>query len=428
MLTRVWYAGWFTDQTGRKHMLMKSIARRTLGIKDHRVTEVTDGTDGLTIRLDIRRGRRLRCGRCGTRSRVRDRLKERTWRHVPMWGIPVTLRYAPARVRCERCGAVCVEKIPWSYGKCRLSIGLIWMLAEFAKLLAWDVVARLLGVHWNTVAAAVRRAVRYGLTHRRIGRVLYIGLDELSRRRGHVYVTNVYDLHKKCILWSGEGRGKETIERFFEEHGDALRDKVIGVCCDMWQPYIEVIRERLPDAILVFDRFHITQGLLKALDDVRREEAYRLKRRNPELLKRTRYLWLKNPENLTPAERARLGYLERLNLRTHRAYLLKETFREFWRYIWGGQARRFLKKWFWWATHSRLKEMRDFAWMLRRHEEDLLNYFRLPIDNAVVEGLNNKAKVVSRRCYGFRTAKTFITALYHCLGDLPQPKLVHRFL
>jgi transposase len=338
------------------------------------------------------------------------------------------LQYAPARVSCERCGAVCVEAVPWSQGKCRLSVGLIWLLAAWTKLLAWDVVARLFGVHWNTVAAAVRQAVAYGLDHREIGRVLYIGIDELSRRRGHVYVTNVYDLEGKRLLWSGEGRGKETLERFFEAHGDALKDKVIGVCCDMWQPYIEVLRARCPQALLVFDKFHLIQKLLQAVDEVRRREAAALKKTNPGLLKRTRYLWLKNPENLTAKQRARLGYLEKLNLRINRAYLLKEAFRELWTYAYRGWARRFLKKWFWWATHSRLKPMRDFAWTLRRHEEEVLNYFNLRIDNGAVEGLNNKAKVVSHRCYGFRTPKTFITALYHCLGNLPEPQLVHRFL
>ena len=409
-------------------MLVESIARRTLGIKDHRVVEAIKSSEGITIRLELRKRRRLPCSRCGTRGRVRDRLRERTWRHVPLWGIPVALRYAPARVRCERCGAVRVEAIPWSQGKCRLSVGLIWLLAAWTKLLAWDVVAKMFGVHWNTVAAAVRQAVAYGLAHRKIGPALYIGIDELSRRRGHVYVTNVYDLDGKRLLWSGEGRGKETLEGFFDEHANALKGKVLGICCDMWRPYIEGVRTRCPKAVLVFDKFHILQKLLQAVDEVRRTEAAALKKTNPGLLKRTRYLWLKNVENLTATQRTRLGYLEKLNLRINRAYLLKEAFRELWEYAYRGWARRFLKKWFWWATHSRLKPMRDFAWTLRRHENEILNYFTLRIDNGAVEGLNNKAKVVSHRCYGFRTAKTFITALYHCLGNLPEPQLVHRFL
>jgi len=289
-------------------------------------------------------------------------------------------------------------------------------------------VSRLFGVHWNTVATAVRQAVAYGLEHREIGGILYIGIDELSRQKGHVYVTNVYDLTTRRLLWSGEGRSKETLQQFFAEHGEALQEAVRGVCCDMWQPYVDVIKEHLPAVTLVFDRFHIVQHLLKAVDQVRIEEARELKKDNPELLKRTRYLWLKNPENLTDSQRARLSHLEKLNLRCNRAYLLKESFRELWTYTQKDDAGKFLKKWFWWATHSRLKPMRDFAWIVRRHEEGILAFFEERISNGAVEGMNNKAKVVSHRCYGFRTASTFITALYHCLGGLPEPRLVHRFL
>lgn len=409
-------------------MLIASIVRRTLGIKRHVVKRVEETETGLVITLDVYRGRKQVCSRCGTFARVRDRLKERAWKHVPLWGIPVTLRYRPARVKCPQCQKVCVEAIPWSQGKCRLSSGLIWSLSAWCKLLAWDQVAMLFGVHWNTVASAVREAVAYGLSHRDPDGVLYIGIDELSRQKGHVYVTNVYDLKEKRLLWSGEGRSQDTLRAFFAEHGKALKDKVKGVCCDMWQPYIDMVKEHFPDAVLVFDRFHIMQQLLRAVDEVRRAEARELKKTNPELLKRTRYIWLKNPENLTDKQRARLSHLEKLNLRCHRAYLLKETFNEFWGYKRKGWAKRFLKKWFWWATHSRLKPMRDFAWMLRRHEEDILNYFDMRIDNGAVEGMNNKAKVVSHRSYGFRTADTYITALYHCLGKLPEPDLVHRFL
>jgi transposase len=392
------------------------------------VKRVKQDSEGLAIELDIRKRRLVPCSSCGTPGRVRDRLAVRTWKHVPLWGIAVTLTYAPARVACVHCGKTRVERIPWSQGKCRLTTGLIWLLASWCKLLAWDQVARIFGVHWNTVATAVRQAVAYGLDHREMCDMLYIGIDELSRKKGHVYVTNVYDLKEKRLLWSGEGRSQKTLCAFFKEHGQALKQRVKGVCCDMWQPYIDMVKQHLPEATLVFDKFHITQHLLKAVDEVRKQEARELKKTNPELLKRTRYIWLKNPENLTDKQRARLGYLEGLNLRCNRAYLLKEIFREFWDYSRKGWARRFLKKWFWWATHSRLKPMRDFAWMLRRHEQDILNYFDEPISNGAVEGMNNKAKVVSHRCYGFRTANNYITALYHCLGKLPEPELVHRFL
>jgi len=408
-------------------MLLKSIIQNTLGIKHHRIERLERNEGKIKVYLSPWKRHRLPCSHCGSPGRVRDRLRERSWRHVPIYGESVTLHYRPSRLRCPTCRKIRVEAIPWSQGKSPFTTILSGVLSHWAKLLAWEVVARLFHVSWSTVAGAVRQAVQYGLQHRELGTVLSIGIDELSRRKGHVYVTNVYDLKGKRLLWSGEGRSRETLEAFFQEHGKALQDKVVGVCCDMWDPYIEVIRHSLPNAILVFDKFHIVQHLQRAVDEVRKEEARELRKKNPEILLRTRYIWLKNPENLTDMQRARLGFLELLNLRTGRAYLLKETFREFWTYKRKGWAKKFLVKWIWWATHSRLKPMRDFAQMLRNRMDDILNYFDLRIDNGAVEGFNNKAKIVSHRCYGFRTAKTYITALYHCLGDLPEPHFVHKF-
>jgi len=409
-------------------MLIKTLLRKTLNVKYHKVVKVVQTGFGIKVYMDRIKRRRLACGQCGVRAKVRDRLKPRQWQHVPLWGIPVILIYSPARVDCPTCGNICVEDIPWSQGKCRISTGLLWMLSSMAKLLAWDVVAKMFHVHWNTVKAAVKQSVEYGLKYRQISTVIYIGIDEISRRKGHVYVTNVYDLAEKRLLWSGAGREKETLRRFFREQGKSLKSGLKGVCCDMWEPYTDVLEEELNKVTIVFDKFHLIRHLHKAVDDVRREEATTLKKSNPELLKKTRYLWLKNPENLTDKQRSRLGYLEKLNLKINRAYLLKESFRELWSYQREGWARRFLTKWFWWATHSRIKPMRDFAWLLRNHQDGILNYFKMKITNGIVEGLNNKAKAVSHRCYGFRTAETFILALYHCLGKLPEPKIVHRFL
>ena len=246
-----------------------------------------------------------------------------------------------------------------------------------------------------------------GLEQRELGEVLYIGLDELSRRKGQLYVTNVYDLKDKRLIWSGEGRSEATLEQFFAEHGEALKGSVKGVCCDMWQPYIDMVKEKLPGVTLVFDKFHIIQHLLQAVDEVRREEARELKKTNPELLQRSRYIWLKNPENLSGKQRVRLGHLEKLNLRSNRATYSKRSsassgttsakagLNDSGRSGSGG------------PLIAGSKPMRDFAWMLRRHQEDILNYFEMRIDNGAVEGMNNKAKVVSHRCYGCEQ-------LHHC--------------
>ena len=364
---------------------------------------------------------------CSRKGPGYDTLKERRWKHVPLWGIPVTLAYSPRRLQCINCG-IKVEAIPWTQGKSPLSLPLSVVLATWSKLVAWNVVGQLFGFHWNTVRKAVKNVVDYGLANRDLGDLLYIGIDEISRKKGHVYHTQVYDLIEKRLLWSGEDRTTETLDTFFDYLGKDRCELIEAVCCDMWAPYIDAIKKRLPNALLVFDKFHIIRHLLDAVDKVRKEEAQKLKSENPELLKKSRYIWLKNPWNLTDKQRVRLSDLEKLNLKINRAYLLKEAFRKFWDYSYPAWAKKYLDQWFWWATHSRLKPMRDFAWMIRRHQDDILNYFKVPIDNGAVEGLNNKAKVISHRAYGYRTAETFKLALYHGMGKLPEPQLTHKFL
>jgi len=410
-----------------RFMLIETIVRKTLGLKRHCVKKVSEEYGHVVVYL-VPDGRfRLLCSCCNAKGPGYDTLNERRWKHVPLWGIPVILVYAPRRVRCANCG-VKVEAIPWTQGKSPLSFPLSVVLATWAKMVAWKVVGQLFGFHWNTVRRAVQDVVDYGLKNRDLDNLLYIGIDEISRKRGHVYHTQVYDLVEKRLLWSGEGRSSETLEAFFACLGEDRCEKIEAVCCDMWAPYIDVIKRRLPHAIVVFDKFHIVRHLLDAVDHVRKEEAKKLKSKDPDLLTGTRYIWLKNPWNLTELQKTRLSDLEKVNLKVNRAYLLKEAFRRFWDYSYRAWAKKYLNQWFWWATHSRLEPMRKFAWMIRRHQEDILNYCKVRIDNGAVEGLNNKAKGISHRAYGYRSAETFKLALYHGLGNLPMPQLTHRFL
>jgi len=408
-------------------MLVESIVRKTLGLKRHCVKKVTEEHGEIVVYLFPDRRCKVVCSSCGSQGPGYDTLKERRWKHVPLWGIPVTLVYSPRRIECSNCG-IKVEAIPWTQGKSPLSLPLSVVLATWSKLVAWKVVGQLFGFHWNTVRKAVKNVVDYGLANRDLSNLIYIGIDEISRKRGHVYHTQVYDLIEKRLLWSGEDRTSETLEGFFDYLGKDRCELIEAVCCDMWAPYVDAIKKRLPNALLVFDKFHIVRHLLDAVDTVRKEEAQKLKSEDPELLKKSRYIWLKNPWNLTDNQKVRLSDLEKLNLKINRAYLLKEAFRKFWDYSYKAWAKKYLVQWFWWATHSRLKPMRDFAWMIRRHQDDILNYFKVPIDNGAVEGLNNKAKAISHRAYGYRTAETFKLALYHGMGKLPEPQLTHKFV
>jgi transposase len=405
---------------------MKSLVRKTLGVKDHKVVSVEKEKSKVVIVLERKLRRKLPCSKCGGRSPVYDRLPARRWRHVPLWGLNAELCYAPSRVHCPRCG-VKVEKIPWCQGKSSLTTPLVILLAERSKLLALEVVAKMFGVSWPTVGSAVKQAVAYGLAHRRLGKLGSLGIDEISRRKGHTYHTQIYDLERKRLLESMEDRKAESLEKFLDPLGAARLKGIAAVCCDMWEPYAEVVRRRLPQAILVFDKFHLFRHLLDAVNQVRKEEAAQLKSSHPELLKGAKYLFLKNPWNLTPKQKSRLGALVKLNLKVNRAYVLKELFRDFYRYRVKGWAARYLNKWFWWATHSRLKPMRDFAWLLRDHERHILAWHDCRINNGAVEALNNVAKAISHRSHGFKSAAWFRTVLLLCMGDLPMPKFTHKF-
>jgi len=201
-----------------------------------------------------------------------------------------------------------------------------------------------------------------------------------------------------------------------------------AVCMDMLPGYERAARESVPQALIVFDRFHISQLLMRAVDQVRKEEAKMLGEQGSDVLKKTKYIWLKSPEKLSDRQRMRLSELEKLNLRVNKAYLLKEAFRNLWDQKDKSAAERYLDDWLWMAMHSRLEPMKDFALMVRRHKEEILNYFEIPLTNAAVEGLNRKAKVVSTRAYGYRTFETFQLALYHVLGKLPMPETTHKYL
>ena len=197
-------------------MLIESLVKATVELQGFRVMHVAGNADGLVATLGPDRRYALRCGRCHEPAPYRDTRRIRHFRHVPIWGVAVALRYAPRRVSCSRCAGVRVESMPWVSGKQRMTRALVVTLATWARVLAWEQVARLFHCAWGTVATAVDEAVAYGLAHRDLEAVTHIGIDEISRKRGHVYVTNVYDLQDKRLLWSGEGRSKATLEAFFE--------------------------------------------------------------------------------------------------------------------------------------------------------------------------------------------------------------------
>jgi transposase len=392
--------------------------------------EQADGP-ALVVQVLPRKNSLPYCSGCLRRGRPYDHLKERRFEFVPLWGILVFLAYRMRRVDCKRCG-VTVEMVPWGDGKNQLTTTYRWFLASWAKRLSWGEVGAIFRTSWDSVCRAVEHAVEWGLAHRDLSRVTALGIDEVAWQRGHTYMTLVYDIGAgaKRLLAVAENRTEASLRSCLDGLGKAFCPRVKFVCSDMWQPYLKVIGERLGAAIHVLDRFHIMKQFGKALDEIRAEETKRLKRDGYEpVLKQSRWCLLKRPENLTEKQTVRLSELVKYNLRTVRAYLLREDFQRFWEYRGASWAGKFLDEWTRRVMRSRLEPMKKVARTLRNHRPLILNWFRAKgaVSSGAVEGLNNKVKLVTRKSYGFRTARVAKLALLHNLGRLPEPKHTHRF-
>lgn len=390
-----------------------------------------EASKSIEIGVRPRRGSRATCSGCGLRASGYDRLPVRRFEFIPIWGFTVFLLYAMRRVDCGGCG-IKVEAVPWATGKHTLCKAYMLFLAQWARRLSWKETATAFRTSWEKVFHAVEWVVEWGLKHRSLDSVRAIGVDEIAYGRGHQYLTLVYQIDAGLVrlLWIGKERTRDSFRQFFTQIGEALAAKIEFVCSDMWKPYLQLIGQHCPNALNILDRFHVVAKLNKAIDDVRASEARRMTTDGYEpVLKRTRWCLLKRPENLTDGQRLRLRDLVRYNLKSVRAYLLKELFQQFWLYDSPTWAGKFLDQWCSQAMRSRIDPIKKFARTLRAHRELLLNYFRArkQFSSGVIEGLNNKAKVTMRRAYGFRTFRAAEIALYHVLGKLPEPKLAHSF-
>jgi transposase len=386
----------------------------------------------IEIAVRPRKGSAAICSRCHRPAPGYDQLPERRFEFIPFWGFLVFLLYSMRRVDCPRCQAVVVEQVPWGDGKRTLSKAYMLFLARWARRLSWKETAEAFRTSWEKVFDAVEYVVTFGLEHRVLGRIDAIGVDEIQYAKGHKYLTLVYqiDLDVTRLLWVGRERTIESFQGFFEVIGDQLASKIVFVCSDMWEPYLKVIREKCSEALHILDRFHIVAKMNQALDEVRAGESRRMAREGLEpVLKKSRWLLLKREENLKTEQRFRLRDLLRYNLKTVRAYLLKESFQQLWDYNSATWAGRFLDDWCRHVMRSRIEPMKKIARSLRQHRELILNYFRAQkmLSSGVVEGLNNKAKVTMRKSYGFRTFPALELALYHSLGKLPEPESTHDF-
>src|SRR5438874_8441637 len=377
-----------------------------------------------------------KCSRCLQPAPGYDRLPQRPWLFVPLWGIRTLFVYATRRVQCATHGVV-IEHVPWSDGKRPVTIAMMCFLSRWARRLSWRETARAFHTSWECVYRSVEWFVQWGLAHRKLEAVRSIGVDEIhwgKSKRADSFLTVIYQIDSHCrrLLWVGKRRTQATLRRGLAALGEDVVKGLRFVCSDMWRPYLNVLAAKAAQALHVLDRFHITSHLNQAVDQVRRAESGRLRAiasAQAAHLKNMRWKLLRRGSRVRGKARQQLNALAASKLVTARAWILKEIFQHFWSYRSLTWARYFLDYWTWRALRSRIEPMMRVARMLRAHQELILNWFRAKgeISSGAVEGLNNKIRVVTRRSYGFRTYDAMEIALYHTLGRLPEPELTHRF-
>ena len=246
--------------------------------------------------------------------------------------------------------------------------------------------------------------------------VKHVGMDETSRRRGHNYVSLFVDLDETRVLFATGGKDASTVGRFkrdLTDHG-GNPGAIEEMCCDMSPAFISGVEKHFPEAHITFDKFHVLKVLNEAVDQVRREES-----KDRPVLKGSRYLWLKNPFNLKGSQAEQLEQLtiKKLNLKTSRAYHIKLNFQEFYNQT-SRTAEIFLKKWYFWATHSRLEPMKKAAYTIKNHWDGVLRWFTSRINNGILEGINSLIQAAKARARGYRTERTLITMIYLIAGKL----------
>jgi transposase len=393
-----------------------TVFNKLLSLQGAFVREVQFQRDAVMVSVRHRR-RRHRCPRCAFSTKAGYDRHAATWRHVALGRWRVLIRSTVCRLTCPSHG-VLTEAVPWAAPGSRFTLDFEDLVAWLAREMNKTAVTRLAQIAWETVGTIVERVVGRNLDENRLEQLYIIGIDEVSYRKGHKYLSVIADHRTGDPAWIAEGRSRETVGKFFDELGTERSEKIAVVTMDMAGAYIEEVRARAPNAKIAFDPFHVVKLANEAVHDVRRTEArVRKGSTEAEVLKGSRWALLKAPENLRPAERVRLAEVAALNARVYRSYLLKEELRALY---WCGAhaAARHLDAWLAWASRSKLHPFVKLARTLRKYREGVLDAIRMGVSNGRLEGLNNKIGMLKHRAYGFPSAAALIAMIFLCCTQL----------
>ena len=341
------------------------------------------------------------CPECGRPSPLYDHVPSRRWRHFDHGDCLTWLHTHLPRVACPVQGIRRV-RVPWALPGSRFTIA--FERHAIDVLLETDVLggARLLHVSWDEAWNLMERAVERGQRAKKRRVIAHLGVDEKAVAKRHRYVTLVCDLDRSTVEYIGDDRKQTSLDAYYQSLSKRQLAGIQAVAMDMWDPFVASTVAHVPDgeSKIVFDRFHVMKHMLEAVDEVRKREHGLLKAEGDETLKGTKYLWLFSEENLPEPSRERFAALRALHLKTGRAWAIKESLRDLWAYRRKGWALRHWKRWYFWATHSRLKPVVEVARMIERHLDNVLTYFDHRITNATSEGLNSKIQTVKKTPMG----------------------------
>lgn len=402
-------------------MRVTKLARILIGIASLFVTGVYLGE--ACVILPVKPSWRLpRCSGCGKICAGYDHRHEPVrWVHLGVGAIRLILEYAPRRVDCPSCG-VRVELVPWARPGSRFTRPFEEMTAYLAQITNKTEVSRMMGISWRTVGNIVERVVAEKLDPTRLDGLKRIGVDEFSYRKRHRYITTVVDHDRRRIVWAAEGKSSETLDAFFDELGEERAKAIETVTIDMSAAFIKSITAKVPGAQIVYDLFHVLKLASEAVDAVRRDKVRELKELDdPDesaAVKKSRYALLKNPWDLSAKEWDKLAAIQKHNAPLYRAYLLKEALADIFREPSKATAEDELDRWLAWASRSKLKPFVKLARTIREHKNGILAYVETKLTNGLVEGFNNKLRMIARRAFGFHSAGALIGMLFLCCGGV----------
>ena len=375
-------------------------------------------TERLDIWLDFQRGSGFACPSCGVLGCKAYDTEELEWRHLNFFQHQAYLHARTPRVECSQCGVKRVS-VPWARPGSGFTLLFEAFVMTVVKVMPVLAVARLVGEHDTLIWRIVHHYVdstRAAADHSKVSR---IGVDETAARRGHDYVSLFVDLDQRRVLFATEGKDSATVEAFAQDlavHGGNA-GSIKEVSIDMSPAFIKGVAAHLPEASVTFDKFHVVKVINDAVDQVRRQE----RASNPELSK-TRYIWLKNPSNLTANQKETLAALNipKSNLKTAKAYQIRLAFQDF--YLQPKEnAEVYLRRWYFWATHSRIQPIIDAAKTIKAHLDGVLRWFDSGINNGILEGINSLAQAAKAKARGYRSNRNFIAIIYLIAGKLPIP-------